>query len=113
MVQSFVIIPESKKEVKAVILSCNNKGALMKKKESDISKIIAAEQNLRILINNTDDPLWLVDTHCVILDCNPSFKNWVAHFIGKELSPGANVLDSSLNRLYLEKFEMCYQLALN
>ena len=71
------------------------------------------EQNLRILINNTDDPMWLVDTNCVILECNRSFKNWVAHFIGKELSAGDHVLDSGFNKNYLEKFEMCYQLALN
>ncbi len=78
-----------------------------------INTIINGENNLRLLINNTDDPIWLVDTNYVIIECNQSFKQWVAHFIGKELTNGDHVLYNGLNKSYSEKFEMCYQLALN
>ena len=85
----------------------------MTEKKDDISKVVEGEQNLRILINNTDDPIWLVDTNCIITECNGSFKQWVSHFIGKELATGDHVLYNGLNKIYHEKFEMCYQLALN
>src|SRR5438045_2846072 len=71
------------------------------------------EQYLRLLINNTDDPIWLVDTSRNIIECNGAFKKWVHYFVGKELHKGDNVLDSSLDKIYLDKFEMCYQLALD
>ncbi len=73
---------------------------------------ITDEEYLRLLINNTDDPLWLVDTGCRIVECNQSFKKWVFHFIGEELDKGDNVLFNGQNKNYNEKFEMCYQLAL-
>ena len=85
----------------------------MPHKENNIEKVIEDEKNLRLLINNTDDPIWLVDTQCTIIECNKSFKGWVAHFIGKELDKGDNVLFEGKNIAYLNKFEMCYQLALN
>lgn len=71
----------------------------------------ATEQNLRILINNTDDPIWLVDSGYRIVECNNAFMTWISHFIGKELNRGDNVLDSTLDRAYLDKFEMCYRLS--
>ena len=85
----------------------------MDAKKDDISKIAAGEENLRLLINNTDDPIWLVDNNCIITECNKSFREWVAHFIGKELTMGEHVLYNGVNKNYHEKFEMCYQLALN
>ena len=85
----------------------------MMHKDTDIEKVIADEANLRILINNTDDPIWLVDTSFNIIECNKSFKKWVYYFIGKELDKGDNVLFNRLNKIYLDKFETCYQLALN
>ena len=71
------------------------------------------EQNLSILINNIDDPIWLVDTNLCILTCNHSFKKWVSHFIGIELAEGSHVLFEGKNKSYLDKFEMCYRLALD
>ena len=85
----------------------------MKHKDIDIEKVIADENNLRILINNTEDPIWLVDSEFSIIECNSSFKKWVSHFIGKELDRGDNVLDNGHNKVYLDKFESCYQYALN
>ncbi len=85
----------------------------MANKENDITQIATDERNLRLLINNTDDPIWLVDTSCRIIECNSSFKKWVQHFIGRELDKGDNVLYNGQDKLYADKFEMCYQLALN
>jgi len=79
----------------------------------DIEQVLTDEQNLRLLINNTDDPIWLVDTNCNIVECNVSFKKWVSYFIGKELGKGDHVLNNGADKMYFEKFEMCYLLALN
>ena len=57
--------------------------------------------------------MWLVDTNYNIIECNKSFNKWVAHFIGIELIKGDHVLYHSKNKAYLDKFEMCYKLALN
>lgn len=73
---------------------------------------ITPEGYLKLLINHIDSPIWMVDTECTIIECNQAFKGWVFHFIGTELNKGDNVLFNSRNKLYLEKFEMCYQLAL-
>ncbi len=73
----------------------------------------STEQNLSVLINSTEDPIWLVDTNCAILECNSAFHKWVSHFIGCELSKGDNVLFDGKNKAYHDKFAMCYQLALN
>ncbi len=78
----------------------------------DIDSIIADEDNLRSLINSIDDPLWLVDANYIILECNHSFRKWVHHFIGKELDKGDQVLYDGRDKMYQDKFEMCYQLAL-
>lgn len=76
------------------------------------SRDTADEQNLRILINNMDDPIWLVDINYLVVECNQSFCKWVSRFIGKELKKGDHVLDNGNDKVYFEKFEMCYQLAL-
>lgn len=75
--------------------------------------LISEEEYLRLLINNTDDPIWMVGRDYKIVECNYSFKNWVRCFIGRELDKGDHVLDNGRDKMYLEKFEMCYQLAFN
>ncbi len=54
----------------------------------------------------------MVDVACNIIECNESFKKWVYHFLGKELDKGDHVLYNGQDKMYLDKFEMCYQLAL-
>ena len=71
------------------------------------------EENLRALLNNTDDPLWLVDADHKILECNEAFKVWVHHFTGRHIGKGDNVLLNGEHRIYNDKFEMCYKLALS
>ncbi len=68
---------------------------------------------LHTLLDHIEDPIWLVDRDCMIVACNAAFKKWVFHFIGTELSAGDHVLYNGRDRLYNEKFEMCYQLALS
>ncbi len=76
-------------------------------------RVLTEPDHLKLLINNIDNLIWMVDTECTIIECNRAFKTWVSNFIGTELGKGDNVLFSGRNKLYLEKFEMCYQLALN
>lgn len=75
--------------------------------------VLIDEQNLRILINIMEQPVWLVDYDCNILLCNEAFKKWIAYFLGFPLTKGDNVLDTKLGAEYLNKFKMCYELALN
>lgn len=81
--------------------------------KTDIERAVTNERNLRMLINNTEEPIWLVDENCTIVECNNAFKIWVSYFIGEELQPGDNVLYNGNAVSYQEKFEMCYRLALN
>ncbi|MEI8278167.1 MAG: PAS domain-containing protein [Bacteroidota bacterium] len=75
-------------------------------------KIKADEHNMRLLINNTDDPIWAIDVSANIILCNNAFSKWIAHFIGTELHKGDNVLSSEFGRAYMDKFETCYKMAL-
>ena len=84
----------------------------MKQTKAQTDKIIMDEENLRQLINHTHDPIWYVDADYKIVECNHSFKKWVAHFIGKELGKGDNVLYGGQDKIYQYKFESCYMLAL-
>ena len=81
--------------------------------QSDAGRTTAAEHNLRTVINNIDAPIWLVDTDYKIIECNSTFRKWVHSFIGVELNTGDHILYNGQNKIYQEKFEMCYQLALN
>ena len=67
--------------------------------------------DLQILINNTDEPIWLVDTSFHLLECNRAFKEWIKAFTGLPLDLGDNILEPTLDKHYLNKFETCYTLA--
>ena len=79
----------------------------------DIDQLMADERNLRLLINNMENPMWLVSTDHTIIECNDAFKKWVCCFVGQEIGKGDNVLYNGQNIMYQQKFEMCYQLALS
>jgi PAS domain S-box-containing protein len=87
-------------------------GRNMSDSKLTIDDIIVSQQNLRMLVDNTSDPIWLVDTQCRILECNTAFSSWVKHFIGREIGKGEDVLYDGKDRMYHDKFEMCYKLAL-
>lgn len=80
--------------------------------QRDAVNVTAEEHNLRTVINNIDAPIWLVDTNYIIIECNSTFRKWVAGFIGVELGSGDHILYNGQNEVYRQKFEMCYQLAL-
>lgn len=92
-----------------VIISFND--VTIKKQQQE--KVFLDEQNLRILIDIIAQPVWLIDPAFRILLCNEAFRKWISYFIGKPLDTGDNVLDESLSRAYIDKFKMCYELALN
>lgn len=75
--------------------------------------VLIDERNLRILIDIMNQPVWLVDPACNILLCNEAFKTWITYFIGTSLDKGDNVLAPELSKTYIDKFKMCYELALN
>ena len=79
----------------------------------ELREVVQDEHNLRLLINNIDDPIWLVDTNYAIVDCNTAFKRWVKAYIGLELHKGDHVLFDFRDKLYADKFDTCYQLALS
>jgi PAS domain S-box-containing protein len=85
----------------------------MKTRGSVFEKVIADERNLRALIDSTEDPIWLIDTHYTILECNAAFGKWVSCFIETVIGKGDNVLYGGENIPYHNKFEMCYKLALS
>ena len=70
------------------------------------------EENLRLLIDHTYDPIWYVNRDLKIVACNHAFKNWVTHFIGLPLGKGDDILYEGKNAMYRQKFEMCYKQAL-
>jgi hypothetical protein len=86
---------------------------LMMEQTQGSNKIFAAEHDLRVLIDNTEDPLWLVGSDYKIVECNNAFRKWVACFIDVELGNGDDVLYNGQNQIYHNKFEMCYRLAFN
>lgn len=71
------------------------------------------EQNLRVLFDIIDKPVWLVDASCRIQMCNEAFRQWISYFVGRQLVKGDDLLDTALPKSYLDKFKMCYELALN
>ena len=79
----------------------------------NIEQVFADEKNLRTLINNTETPIWIVDISLTIIECNIAFKKWVYYFIGTELDKGDNVLFDHQDKIYQDKFELCYRLALS
>ncbi len=84
----------------------------MSDSNTEIDNIIADERNLRMLVDNTEDPIWLIDASCTVVECNSAFRTWVSHFIGTEIGKGDNVLYDGKDKNYYDKFEMCYKLAL-
>ena len=92
-------------------------GAVLRFEDITIQKelneeVLIDERNLRILVNITDHPIWLVDVNCNIVLCNDAFKKWIFDFSGKVLGTGDNVLSEDLDNTYLDKIKACYLLAL-
>lgn len=76
-----------------------------------ITGILRDEQNLRMLVECMEDPMWIVCPGYNILECNASFTVWCEHFTGRKVGKGNHVLLNGEHKIYFDKFEMCYRLA--
>lgn len=85
----------------------------MKSSGTNIETVIADERNLRSILDNSEDPIWLIDTQLVILECNVAFRKWVYCFIDAEIGKGDHVLYNGIASGYHQKFDLCYKLALS
>lgn len=83
----------------------------MNQDESRIAALIADEQNLRMLVESMEDPMWIVGPDYCVLECNAAFSDWASHFTGKRIGKGDHVLLHGEHKTYSDKFEMCYKLA--
>ncbi len=75
--------------------------------------VLIDETSLEILINIIEQPIWLLDTECRLVLCNRAFKPWIACFTTIELAIGDSVLDDAYGQSYMNKFKVCYELALS
>ena len=54
----------------------------------------------------------MTDKYCNLLIGNDAFQTWIYHFTGQRLENGQSLLMNHFSRFYLDKFEPCYQSAL-
>lgn len=83
----------------------------MTPEDAGIAGLLKDEQNLRMLVECMEDPMWIVCPDYYILECNSAFTVWCQHFTGRKACKGDHVLFSGEHKLYADKFEMCYKLA--
>ncbi|HXS35243.1 MAG TPA: PAS domain S-box protein [Flavipsychrobacter sp.] len=76
-------------------------------------KILKDEQNLRSMIDNTDDLIWSVDKNYTIITANNPYKAHIKAGIGKEIAIGKTVLLKEHGEKKLEKWLKHYSRALN
>lgn len=81
--------------------------------QSLIQALAADEQNLRMLVESMEDPMWIVSPSLHVLECNAAFATWAGHFTGRSIGKGDHVLLNGNHKSYADKFEMCYKLAFN
>jgi len=83
----------------------------MSAEDAGIPGILKDEQNLRMMVECMEDPMWIVCPDYSILECNTAFTHWCEHFTGRKVTKGDHVLLNGEHKVYSEKFEMCYRLA--
>lgn len=83
----------------------------MSAEDANNTGILKDEQNLRMLVECMEDPMWIVCKDYNILECNTAFTTWCEHFTGQTVGKGGHVLLNGEHKVYFEKFEMCYKLA--
>lgn len=70
-------------------------------------------QNMRALIDNTDDLIWSVDENYRLLSYNQAYKNWFISVSGKPPLRGADEYLEELGRVSYEKWIRYYDRALS
>jgi len=76
-------------------------------------RILKDEQNLRSMIDNTDDLIWSVDKNYIIITANNPYKAHIKAGIGKDIVIGKTVLLKEHGGEKLEKWLKHYSRALN
>jgi PAS domain S-box-containing protein len=67
-----------------------------------------ASNNLAALINNTNDPMWSVDTNFRLITSNEAFSRMVEKLSGKPLRHGDLVLSPQFKENYLSRYREYY-----
>ena len=74
--------------------------------------ILASQQNLAALIENTDGSIWSVDTHYRLIVANELYHHNVSAALGRKLMPGESVLQPAFPPVALAEWQGYYDRAL-
>jgi len=99
------------------LLNDENVGAIVSTYRDVTEKKLIEKQttfhydNLKALINNTNDLMWSVDRNFNLITANKAFDDLVKLISGASIERGANVLSVGFNKEQLEKFKGFYERA--
>ena len=102
--------------VKVVIEADQVKGICITGRDITEKKVIEQERefdqnNLKALINNTNDLMWSVDLNLKLITSNEAFDKMVKAMSGKTITKGSDVLDSGFSKEQLDRFRKYYKRA--
>ncbi len=97
-----------------VIENSQAKGICITGRDVTEIKIIAQERefernNLKALINNTNDPMWSIDRSFKSITSNDAFNKMVKVFPGKIITRGSDLFSSVSNQQQLNRFRKYYE----
>jgi len=69
--------------------------------------------NLKALLNNTNDPMWSVDSNLRLITYNEAFDKMFKAMSGKLVTSGIDILTSGFNKEQLNRFQNHYKRALS
>ncbi|HXU28497.1 MAG TPA: PAS domain S-box protein [Bacteroidia bacterium] len=95
------------KDVRAIISNCRD----VTEKKLIEQKIAFDHNNLKALINNTDDLMWSVDTNYNLITANKAFDDMILFLTGKLIERGSSALDSAFSEEQLNRFKGFYERA--
>jgi PAS domain S-box-containing protein len=71
------------------------------------------QDNLRSLINNTNDLMWSVDCNLKLITCNDAFDQMIKLSSGKPVKNGREILGDQFGKERLKRYELLYKRALS
>lgn len=71
------------------------------------------EQNLKALINNTEDLIWSVGTDLRLISLNQAFQQMLARLTGQTPEPGHNIFHKKLDKTRVRRWKKIYQRVFN
>lgn len=109
---------EKEKRAAELIIANQELAFQNEEKERRITEIREAEQqrefdrnNLKALINNTDDFMWSIDRDFRIITSNDAFNETVEQITGNRVTAGVNVLGPGFGEEQLLRFKTWYERA--